>query len=218
MALLGAAVAMWWEMEEAMRAEFQDWHSHEQFPERMAIPGFRRGSCWTAVDDENRFFVLYELAEYSTLASAAYRARLDDPTPWSVRMMSHHRDMVRSQCRVRDSVGSLAGAGLGALRLSPHAGREAALRGQALEDAGAVSQPLPETFRPLHLVTPADHASRRSMTAVAARRPDKTLPPQAHAGSGRGTWRGCGVIPSFALTRVPRTVIFLPVFQSLTEL
>ena len=129
MALLGAAaVAMWWRMEEAMRAEFQDWHSHEHFPERMAIPGFRRGSRWTWVDDDSRFFVLYELAEHGTLASAAYRARLDDPTPGSVQMMPHHRDMVRSQCRVRDSVGSLAAACLGTIRLSPRAGREDALR------------------------------------------------------------------------------------------
>lgn len=129
MALLGAAaVAMWWEMEEAMRAEFQDWHSHEHFPERMRIPGFRRGSRWTRVDDDSRFFVLYELAEYGTLASAAYRERLDNPTPWSVKMMPHHRNMVRSQCRVRDSFGSLAAACIGTIRLSPRAGREEALR------------------------------------------------------------------------------------------
>ena len=129
MSLLGAAaVAMWWEMEPARRAEFQDWHSHEHFPERMAIPGFRRGSRWTRIDDESRFFVLYELAEHATLASPAYRERLDNPTPWSVRMMPHHRNMVRSQCRVRDSVGSFAAAALGTIRLAPRPGSEAALR------------------------------------------------------------------------------------------
>ena len=47
MALLGkAAIAMWWDMAAHWRAEFEDWHSHEHFPERMGIPGFRRGSRW----------------------------------------------------------------------------------------------------------------------------------------------------------------------------
>lgn len=129
MSLLGAAaVAMWWEMEPARRAEFQDWHSHEHFPERMAIPGFRRGSRWTRIDDDTSFFVLYELVEHAILASPAYRERLDNPTPWSVKMMPHHRNMVRSQCRVRDSFGSFAAAALGAVRLSPRPGSEAALR------------------------------------------------------------------------------------------
>ena len=33
MPLLGkAAVAMWWDIEQAMRSEFGDWHSHEHFP------------------------------------------------------------------------------------------------------------------------------------------------------------------------------------------
>src|SRR6266700_8249106 len=45
MSLLGkAAVAMWWSVRPEQRAEFGDWHSHEHFPERMSIPGFRRGS------------------------------------------------------------------------------------------------------------------------------------------------------------------------------
>ena len=60
-----AAVAMWWDMAPALRSEFEDWHSHEHFPERMSIPGFRRGSRW-ASDDGEGFFVLYELEDYET--------------------------------------------------------------------------------------------------------------------------------------------------------
>jgi hypothetical protein len=38
MALPGkAALAMWWDMAPGMRAEFEDGHSHEHFPERLAI-------------------------------------------------------------------------------------------------------------------------------------------------------------------------------------
>jgi hypothetical protein len=84
MSLLGkAAVAMWWNIRPELRSEFGDWHSHEHFPERMSIPGFRRGSRWTSTLDEEGFFVLYELEHYETLTSEAYIARLNAPTPWS---------------------------------------------------------------------------------------------------------------------------------------
>lgn len=129
MPLLGrAAVAMWWDMAPAHRAEFEHWHAHEHFPERLAIPGFERGSRWAQADGGNGFFVMYELASYETLTSPAYLARLNNPTPWSQKLMPHHSRMVRSQCRVLDSHGGgLAGAML-TVRLSPQPGRADALR------------------------------------------------------------------------------------------
>ena len=51
MALLGqGAIAMWWDIAPDRRAEFEDWHTHEHFPERMGIPGFQRGSRWADAD------------------------------------------------------------------------------------------------------------------------------------------------------------------------
>jgi hypothetical protein len=80
MSLLGkAAVAMWWSVRPEQRSEFGDWHSHEHFPERMSIPGFRRGSRWTSTDEAEGFFVLYELEQYETLTSKAYLDRLNAP-------------------------------------------------------------------------------------------------------------------------------------------
>jgi hypothetical protein len=130
MTLLGkAAVAMWWDMAPAQRGEFEDWHSHEHFPERMSIPGFQRGSRWADAEGSEGFFVLYELADYETLTSAHYLARLNGPTPWSTRMMPHHRNMVRSQCRIVASFGGGVGRAMMTLRVSPRAGEEAALTG-----------------------------------------------------------------------------------------
>lgn len=128
MTLLGrAAVAMWWDMAPDQRAEFEDWHSHEHFPERMNIPGFLRGSRWSAADGSEGFFVIYELDGYETLTSEHYLARLNDPTPWSKKMMPHHRNMVRSQCRVIASHGGGVASVMATLRLSPQPGREEAL-------------------------------------------------------------------------------------------
>ncbi|RTZ48030.1 hypothetical protein EKL30_03400 [Candidimonas sp. SYP-B2681] len=126
MPMLGkAAVAMWWNIAPSQRAEFEDWHSHEHFPERMGIPGFLRGSRWASVDGGEGFFVMYELDCYETLTSEGYVQRLNNPTPWSTKMMPQHRDMVRSQCiRVHSSGGGIGQYAL-TLRFSPAHGREA---------------------------------------------------------------------------------------------
>ena len=106
MALLGhAAVAMWWDVSPGQLSEFEDWHSHEHFPERLSIPGFLRGSRWASSEETQAFFVMYELAAYETLTSSHYLARLNNPTPWSTKMMPHHRNMVRSQCEIVESHG-----------------------------------------------------------------------------------------------------------------
>lgn len=129
MSLLGtAAVAMWWDIAPALRSEFEDWHSHEHFPERMSIPGFRRGSRWASEDGGEGFFVLYELEAYEALTSPHYLARLNDPTPWSTKMMPHHRNMVRSQCRILGSFGGGAARFMLTLRFSPSVGRAEVLR------------------------------------------------------------------------------------------
>ena len=129
MALLGkAAIAMWWDMAAPWRAEFEDWHSHEHFPERMGIPGFLRGSRWADASGGEGFFVMYELDRYETLVSDGYLSRLNQPTPWSSRLMPEHRGMVRSQCQVLESAGSALGRYLLTVRCSPASGGAAALR------------------------------------------------------------------------------------------
>jgi hypothetical protein len=141
MPLLGkAVVAMWWDMAPVHRAEFEDWHSHEHFPERLRISGFRRGSRWASATGGDGFFVMYELQSYETLTSPAYFARLNDPTPWSLKMMPRHSNMVRSQCQVLESHGGgMAGAML-TIRLSPKPGRADALRNQLRSVLSALPQ------------------------------------------------------------------------------
>jgi hypothetical protein len=127
MALLGKAVlAMWWDVSAESRPELEHWHAHEHFPERLALPGFRRASRWTAVDGGEGFFVMYELEDHTVLASAPYVARLNAPSAWSTRMMPLHRGMVRSQCKVVHSHGAVTARHALTIRLS-------ALDAQALQ-------------------------------------------------------------------------------------
>jgi len=129
MALLGkAALAMWWDVAPDLRAEFEHWHAHEHFQERLGIPGFRRATRWTSSEGGEGFFVMYELEDYEILASAPYAARLNAPTPWSTRMMPHHRNMVRSQCRVLKSHGALTARHALTVLLSPAVGQAHALQ------------------------------------------------------------------------------------------
>ncbi|WP_048439446.1 hypothetical protein [Caenimonas sp. SL110] len=129
MSLLGqAALAMWWDMAPAARSEFEDWHAHEHFPERMGIAGFMRGTRWASATGGDGVFVMYELQSWDTLSSAQYLARLNSPSAWSTRMMPHHRSMVRSQCRVLESRGGGVARHALTLRLSPQPGQEDALR------------------------------------------------------------------------------------------
>lgn len=129
MALLGkAALAMWWDIAADVRDDFEHWHAHEHFPERLAIPGFRRASRWACADGGEGVFVLYELDGFEVLSSPSYAARLNAPTPWSTRLMPHHRNMVRSQCRVLESEGAVTGRATLTVRLSPQDGQLERLR------------------------------------------------------------------------------------------
>ena len=111
-----AAVAMWWNVAPEVRAEWEEWHTCEHFPERLAIPGFLRGTRWT--DGNGAYFVLYETTDAAVLTGSAYLERLNNPTPWSRRMMPHHLDMVRSLCLVRCSYGAGVPGAMATVRFS----------------------------------------------------------------------------------------------------
>ncbi len=159
MALLGkAALAMWWNMAAEMRSEFEDWHSHEHFPERLAIPGFRRASRFTSARHDDSVFVMYELESYEILSSPAYLASLNAPSPWSMRMMPHHRHMVRCQARVLESCGVAVARQALTMRLSPAPGRD--------DDLRAALRSLVETL-PLRPGLTGAHLLRHETPAIA---------------------------------------------------
>jgi len=119
--MLGAAaVAIWCEVAPGIRDEFDDWHTHEHMPERLGIPGFLRGSRWVSADARGGYFMLYEVAGLDTLTSKLYLARLNDPTPWSRKMMPHHQGMVRSLGAVRSAFGAGLADAMLTIRFSPN--------------------------------------------------------------------------------------------------
>lgn len=93
-------LALWNNVVEGREADFERWYSSEHLLERIAVPGFLRGRRYEAVDGDPRFFCYYETESPGVLGSAAYKARLDDPTPLTRAIMNEvFRDMTRSACR-----------------------------------------------------------------------------------------------------------------------
>jgi hypothetical protein len=135
MALLGrAAMVLSFDVAADAIDEHDDWHTHEHFPERLSIPGFLRGTRWIAQQGSPRYFVMYEVEDLATLASAPYLERLNNPTPWTARMMTHYRGMTRGFCAVTDSLGVGVGQTGLLIRFKPDREREAELHRWLLEE------------------------------------------------------------------------------------
>ena len=137
----GAMVAMY-DVEPGWEAGHDHWHAQEHMAERLGIPGFRRGRRAIASDGRPRCFVMYEVDALSTQVSPAYLARLNDPTPWTRRVMPHMTGMTRTLARVVASVGDAVGGWLATVRLNPPAAAKPGLvrwlaGGALAEAAGA---------------------------------------------------------------------------------
>jgi hypothetical protein len=105
-----AAMLLFFDIAEAAIAEHDDWHTHEHLPERLSIPGFLRGTRWVALrGGQPRYFVVYEVRDVEVLTSAPYLERLNNPTPWTQKVMPSYRGMTRGFC----AVAARAGLGVG---------------------------------------------------------------------------------------------------------
>jgi hypothetical protein len=94
------AIAIWHDVIPEAHAGYIDWHSREHMPERMAIPGFERGRRAAAIDADLEYLTLYETTSFDVTTSAAYRTRLDNPTPGTTANVANFRGTVRSLCSV----------------------------------------------------------------------------------------------------------------------
>jgi hypothetical protein len=113
-----AVIAIWNGIAPETRDEFYRWHLQAHMPERVGIPGFRRGRRYRAADEGTapEFFTLYEVDSFEILEGQDYRRRLDHPTPWTEKATAHFRDTARGLARVVMSVGLGSGGAMATLR------------------------------------------------------------------------------------------------------
>lgn len=118
MALLGSGVlAIWNGMLAGAEADFLAWHMREHIPERVGVPGFLRGRRYVAAEGHPAYFNFYEAETPAIFASAAYQARLNDPTPWTKRVVAGFTDTSRTPCEVVASAGRGEGGWIETIRL-----------------------------------------------------------------------------------------------------
>ena len=108
--------------------EHDDWHTHEHLPERLSIPGFLRGTRWVHLRGEPRYMAIYEVENLATLTSPAYLERLNNPSPWTAKMMTHYGGMTRGFCALTGRFGLGLGHVALLVRFKPQPGREGMLR------------------------------------------------------------------------------------------
>lgn len=130
MSLAGlGAVCIWHDLVPDARDEFHQWHNREHMPERVGIPGFRRGRRYVAVAGSPEYFNLYEADSAEVLAGQDYFNRLNAPTEWTRRVVRSFRNVARSVCRVAYSAGVGQGGFILTLRFDvPAAARDVVLK------------------------------------------------------------------------------------------
>ncbi|MCB1742855.1 MAG: hypothetical protein KDK91_20935 [Gammaproteobacteria bacterium] len=119
MSLLGSGVLVnYHNVAPGSHEEFEAWHTHEHVPERVGVPGFLRGRRYRALlQGQPEYYILYETRDPAVLGSAAYHARLDDPTPWTSKMSAKMTYTGRNAGQVMLSSGD-AGIGGAAITLA----------------------------------------------------------------------------------------------------
>ena len=117
-ALLGqGAVVVWNDIAQEGRDQFYAWHDKEHMPERLALPGFRRGRRFARPGHSPEWLTVYEANDLSVVSSPEYLAALNAPTPLTVNMLRHFRNTSRAVCTVVHSIGSSTGGHVLAMRL-----------------------------------------------------------------------------------------------------
>ena len=107
------------DIDAADEADLNRWYDREHLEERVAIDGFLEARRYVAHSGSPKFLFLYSTKTIEVLDSPAYRAKLANPTPWSVKTMAGFKNMIRAVARITASRGTGRGAVLGIVRLRP---------------------------------------------------------------------------------------------------
>lgn len=96
-----------------VETEYLEWLTREHTLERVGIEGFVSARIFRSRHaDFGRYLILYELADETVVDSPGYLERLNNPTPWSARMMPHLGNFLRGGGRIVATSGTGYGAAL----------------------------------------------------------------------------------------------------------
>jgi hypothetical protein len=115
-------MAIWSDVAPSDSDFYHDWLLKEHFPERVSIPGFISARVFRrSTGRDFQFFIIYETESPEVLASSAYVARLNNPTPMTQKVMPKLKNFVRGAGRVVQSSGVCGGGAAKVIRFEqPH--------------------------------------------------------------------------------------------------
>ncbi len=120
-------LAIWSDAAAEHEEEFNSWYTNQHLPERVGVPGFRRGRRYVRdAPGELRYFTLYETADIHVLESGPYLERLNNPTAWTRRVLPYFRNGSRLAMLVTNSAGAGVGGLAATISFTPGEGRRAA--------------------------------------------------------------------------------------------
>ena len=88
-------LAIWADIDENYRIEFEKWHNCEHMADRVTIPGFNIGYRYQGIGDAPYSLMIYETLDSTVLESEPYLHSKNNPTPWAREALSHFRNTLR---------------------------------------------------------------------------------------------------------------------------
>jgi hypothetical protein len=116
-------LAIWSDIPSDYETDYLHWLTREHIKERLAVPGFLGVRVFRALlDGICRYLIIYDLQDGNVLASAPYLSRLNNPTPWSQRIMPRLSNFRRGGGWVQWKAGHGRGGFIAALAIEPRKG------------------------------------------------------------------------------------------------
>ena len=94
---------------EENEADLQAWYSEEHLKERLGVPGFLAARRYVSLQGEPKYVALYDLTDVDVLQSDAYRAVMQNSTPWTRRVVDNLAQMVRNEYQLVHASGVARG-------------------------------------------------------------------------------------------------------------
>jgi hypothetical protein len=105
-------LAIWSTIAPDTETDYLHWLTREHVFERTSVPGFRSGRVFRRRNSRpTEYLMLYELDNAQVMSSAGYLERLNDPTPWTRRIMPTLANFRRGGGTVVAQGGNPAGHG-----------------------------------------------------------------------------------------------------------
>lgn len=111
-------LAIWTDIERLHFVEYRHWLTREHIAQRIFAPGFLCARVHVAPENELSHFILYATEGRNVLGSRPYLEVLNNPSPWTQRMMPRLRNFDRGAGEQVAKFGDGAGAWLVVSRVS----------------------------------------------------------------------------------------------------